>query len=120
MRKGMLLTLCKSKITPATVTATELWYEGSITIDAALMEAAGLLPQEQVHVLNVNNGERLVTYVIEGERDSGIICLNGPSARTAMVGDRVTILAYAQVTPEEADEHQMALVKVDERNRQVR
>ena len=115
----MLLTVCKSKITPATVTATALWYEGSITIDAELMEAAGLLAQEQVHVLNINNGERLVTYVIEGERGSGIICLNGPSARTAMVGDVATILAYAQVTLEEARMHRMALVKVDERNRQV-
>ena len=84
----MLLTLCKSKITPATVTQTELWYEGSITVDADLIEAAGLVPYEQVHVLNINNGERIITYVIEGTRGSGIICLNGPSARAAVVGDR--------------------------------
>ncbi len=113
----MLLTLCKSKITPATVTQTALWYEGSITIDGELMAAAGLVPGEQVHVLNLSNGERPVTYVIEGEHGSGIICLNGPSARTAMVGDMVTILAYAQMTPEEARTPRMALVKLDAQNR---
>ena len=113
----MLLTLCKSKITPATVTQTELWYEGSITVDADLIEAAGLVPYEQVHVLNINNGERIITYVIEGTRGSGIICLNGPSARAAVVGDLVTLLAYAQMTPEEARTHRMTLIKLDAQNR---
>lgn len=115
----MLLTLCKSKITPAAVTATELEYEGSITLDADLVDAAGLKAHEQVHVLNLSNGERVITYVIVGERGSGIVCLNGPAARTAMVGDRVTVLAYAQVTEEEAREWQMTLVRVDEHNRPV-
>ncbi len=112
----MLLTLCKSKITPATVTATKLDYDGSITLDADLVEAAGLLAGEQVHVLNLNNGERVITYVIVGEAGSGTVCLNGPAARLAVVGDRVTILAYAQVTKEEARDWAMTLVRVDERN----
>jgi len=110
----MLLTICKSKITPATVTATELNYEGSITLDSALMEAAGLLPCEQVHVLNLNTGERLVTYAIVGERDSGVVCLNGPAARAAAVGDHVTVLSYVQVAPEEGAGWRMTLVRVDE------
>ncbi len=113
----MLLTLCKSKITPATVTATHLEYEGSITLDAELAEAAGLLAGEQVHVLNLNNGERVITYVILGERGSGVVCLNGPAARTAIVGDKVTILSYVQLTEEEARRWQMTLVRVDDRNR---
>jgi len=115
----MLLTMCKSKINPATVTATHLWYDGSITIDRDLMEAAELLPGEQVHVLNLNNGERLITYVIEGERGSGVVCLNGPAARTGLVGDKVTILAYAQLTAEEAEVRQMTRVTVDDANRVV-
>ncbi len=115
----MLLTLCKSKIAKAAVTATELEYEGSITIDAELAEAAGLLPGEQVHVLNLNNGARLQTYVILGEPGSGVICLNGPAARTALVGDRVTILSYAQMSEEEAKDWRMRVVRVDERNRML-
>ena len=116
----MFLTLCKSKISPATVTATELEYEGSITLDAELVEAAGLKAHEQVHVLNLNNGERVITYVIVGEHGSGIVCLNGPAARTALVGDTVTILAYAQASEEEALGWAMTLVRVDERNRITR
>jgi aspartate 1-decarboxylase len=116
----MLLTMCKSKINPATVTATHLWYDGSITIDRDLMDAAGLLPDEQVHVLNLNNGERLITYVIAGERGSGVICLNGPAARSGMVGDKVTILSYAQVTEAEAEGWQMTRVTVDDQNRVVK
>ena len=116
----MLLTLCKSKITPATVTDTRLEYEGSITLDADLAEAAGLVAGEQVHVLNLSNGERVITYVILGERGSGVVCLNGPAARTALVGDQVTILSYAQLTEEEAREWQMTLVRVDDRNQVLR
>lgn len=116
----MLLTLCKSKIAAATVTAAELEYEGSITIDAELAEAAGLFAGEQVHVLNLNNGSRVETYVILGERGSGIICLNGPAARTALVGDRVIVLCYAQMTEEEAGNWKMTLVRVDEKNRVIR
>ena len=116
----MLLTLLKSKITAATVTETELEYEGSITIDEDVMEAAGLVAGEQVHVLNLNNGARVVTYVIRGERGGGTICLNGPAARTGLVGDRVTILSYAQVTDDEARGLKPSLVRVDERNRAIR
>jgi aspartate 1-decarboxylase len=116
---GMLLTILKSKITPATVTETHLEYEGSITLPAEVAEAAGLLPDEQVHVLNLNNGERLVTYVIVGERGSGVVCLNGPAARAGMVGDAVTVLAYAQMTEEQARGWRARLVRLDARNRQV-
>jgi aspartate 1-decarboxylase len=116
---GMLLTILKSKITPATVTETHLEYEGSITLPAEVAEAAGLLPDEQVHVLNLSNGERLVTYVIVGERGSGVVCLNGPAARAGMVGDAVTVLAYAQMTEEQARGWRARLVRLDARNRQV-
>jgi aspartate 1-decarboxylase len=113
----MLRTMCRAKITPATVTAAHLWYDGSITVDEDLMEAAGLLPGEQVHVLNLNNGERLVTYAIAGERGSGVICLNGPAARSGLVGDKVTVLSYGQVTEQEARALAMTVVRVDEQNR---
>ena len=92
----------KSKIHRAVVTEADINYVGSITIDRTLMEAAELHEYERVDVLNVNNGERLQTYVIAGERDSGVICLNGAAARKAMVGDIVIIISYASVTPEEA------------------
>ncbi len=113
----MLLTMLKSKINPATVTSSHLWYDGSLTIDQDLMEAAGILPDEQIHVLNLNNGERLVTYAIAGERGSGVICLNGPAARSGLIGDLVTVLAYAQITEEEAKTFRKTVVKVDEKNR---
>ena len=98
----MTLTLLKSKIHCARVTEANLHYMGSITIDEALMQAAGLLPGEQVHVVNNMNGERIVTYVIKGPKGSGCICLNGAAARCFQVGDEVIIMAYAQMTPEEA------------------
>ena len=116
----MLLTLLKSKITAATVTETELEYEGSITIDEDVMDAARLVANEQVHVLNLNNGSRVITYVIAGERGSGTICLNGPAARTGLVGDRVTVLSYAQVAEDEARMWKTSLVRLDERNRAIR
>ena len=98
----MLLTLLKSKIHCATVTEANLHYMGSITIDTELIEKSGLLPGEQVHVVNNSNGERIETYVIQGERGSGCICLNGAAARKFQVGDEVIIMAYAVMTPEEA------------------
>lgn len=98
----MLLNLLKSKIHCATVTEANLHYMGSITIDEDLMEAAGLLPNEQVHVVNNNNGQRIITYVIKGERGSGCICLNGAAARQFQPGDVVIIMAYASITEEEA------------------
>ncbi len=98
----MLLNMLKSKIHCARVTEANLHYMGSITIDEDLMEAAGLLPNEHVHVVNNNNGERIETYTIRGERGSGCVCLNGAAARKFQVGDEIIIMAYAAMTPEEA------------------
>lgn len=113
----MYLTLFKSKIHRATVTQAELNYIGSITIDEDLMEAAGIVPNEKVQVVNINNGERLETYTIKGERGSGTICLNGPAARKVEPGDMVIIIAYGQFTPEEAPNHKPRMVFVDENNK---
>ena len=98
----MLLTLLKSKIHCARVTEANLNYMGSITIDEDLMDAAGMIEGEQVHIVNNNNGERFVTYIIKGERGKGQICLNGAAARMVQPGDVVIIMTYAQMTPEEA------------------
>ncbi len=98
----MFLQMIKSKIHCATVTEANLNYMGSITIDEALMEAAGMLEGEMVHVVNNNNGERIVTYIIKGERGSGVICLNGAAAHKFSPGDVVIIMAYAIMSPEEA------------------
>ncbi len=98
----MLLTVLKSKIHCARVTEANLNYMGSITIDENLMDAAGMLEGEQVHIVNNNNGERFVTYIIKGERGSGQICLNGAAARLVQPDDVVIIMAYAQMSPEEA------------------
>ena len=113
----MLLTLCKSKIHRATVTEANLHYIGSITIDEELVEKAGLAPYERVQVLNLNNASRLETYVIVGERGSGVICLNGPAAHYVKSGDLVIIIAYAQMTPEEAQSWRPTVVFVDRENR---
>lgn len=100
----MLVTVLKSKIHCARVTEANLNYMGSITIDEDLMDAAGMLEGEQVHIVNNNNGERFVTYIIKGERGSGCICLNGAAARLVQPDDVVIIMAYAQMTPDEARE----------------
>jgi aspartate 1-decarboxylase len=113
----MRLTAFKSKIHRATVTEANLHYEGSVTIDSDLMDAADILPHEQVQVLNVNNGERFDTYAIRGPRGSGVICLNGPAARLAHVGDQVIILTYAAMEREELLRHVPTVVLVDGRNR---
>ncbi|HYQ88358.1 MAG TPA: aspartate 1-decarboxylase [Candidatus Binatia bacterium] len=113
----MRLTAFKSKIHRATVTEADLNYEGSITIDADLMDAADVLPHEQVQILNVNNGERFDTYAIRGPRGSGVICLNGPAARLAHVGDTVIILTYAEMEREDLLRHVPTIVFVDEKNR---
>lgn len=113
-------TVLKSKIHRATVTQADLHYEGSITIDAALMEAADILPYEQVHVLDVNNGNRLTTYAIEGERYSGQICINGAAAHLVAPGDVVIILTYRTADDTEARSLEPTLVYVDERNRIAR
>lgn len=98
----MQIEVLKSKIHHAVVTEANLQYVGSITIDETLMEAANLIENEKVQVLNINNGERLETYVIKGKKDSGVICLNGPAARKAAVGDVVVIISYCAMDFEEA------------------
>ena len=116
----MNISVLKSKIHRATVTQAELDYVGSITIDEDLMDAAGLFEYEHVHIVNVNNGSRIETYVIAGERGSGVICLNGAAARSGQKGDLVIIMAYADMTPEEARENPPRVVFVDSTNRPVR
>ncbi len=116
----MMRILCKSKIHRATVTEANLNYEGSLTLDPLLMEAAGLVPFEQVHVLNLNNGARFETYLIEGERGSGTVCVNGAAARLVQVGDHVIVLAYALVSEDELSDFTARIVFVDENNRVVR
>lgn len=113
----MILSILKSKIHCATVTEANLHYMGSITIDEVLMEAANLLPGEHVHVVNNMNGERIETYVIRGERNSGCICLNGAAARRFQPGDEVIIMSYAGMSPEEAKSYQPHLVFPHEGNR---
>ena len=113
-------TILKSKIHRATVTQADLHYEGSITIDADLMDRADILPFEQVQVLDVDNGARLTTYAIEGSRGSGQICINGAAARLVSVGDTVIILPYSQMDDAAAREHEPQLVYVDAANRIVR
>lgn len=113
----MLLNLLKGKIHCATVTEANLQYMGSITIDEELMEKAGILPNERVQVVNNNNGARLETYTIPGERGSGVICLNGAAARYAQPGDVVIIMAYALFSEEEARQYRPYVVMVDEKNK---
>ncbi len=110
-------TMLKSKIHRARVTGCNISYEGSITIDKKLMEAADILPYEQVQVLNVNNGARLSTYVIEGQADAGEICLNGAAARLAAKGDIVIILTYTDIEEEKAHHYLPRLVYVDAQNK---
>lgn len=112
----MLLTMMKSKIHLATVTHAVLEYEGSITIDEELIEKANMLPHEKVQVVNLNNGNRIETYIIKGERGSKIICLNGPAARSGYVGDKVIIITYAEMTEEEAKKFKPIVVKVNDKN----
>ncbi|HEX3112092.1 MAG TPA: aspartate 1-decarboxylase [Candidatus Eisenbacteria bacterium] len=113
----MRLTVFKSKLHRVRVTEADLNYEGSVTIDSDLMDAAQILPWEQVNVLNVMNGERFDTYAIRGPRGTGVVCLNGPAARLAHVGDLVIILTYAQMEREELLRHTPIVVHVDENNR---
>ncbi len=112
----MTITMFKGKLHRLHVTEADLYYEGSITVDAELLEAAGILPYEKVQVVNVNNGARLETYTIPGARASRIVCMNGPAARLAAKGDEVIVIAYAQLTPEEAKSHRPRVVLVDADN----
>jgi aspartate 1-decarboxylase len=112
----MLLQIHKSKIHRATVTQANLNYVGSITIDEELMEASNIIEGERVQIVNNNNGERLETYVIPGERHSGVICLNGAAARKCEIGDIVIIISYAWMTPEEAKAHKPIAIFPNEKN----
>lgn len=105
------------KINGAKVTETRLHYEGSITIDEQIMEQADILEGEELCVLNINNGARFVTYCIKGKRNSGAICINGPGARLAQVGDKVLILCFSYFTEEEVKKHKPRLIHLDENNR---
>ncbi len=113
----MMLSMFKSKVHRATITQADLNYRGSLTLDPNLIEAAEMIPFEEVHVLNINTGDRFTTYVIEGERGSGVVCLNGAAARLGQPGDLVIVLTYAQMDREEALKHQPTVVHVDAQNR---
>lgn len=116
----MVLEMLKGKIHRATVVQAELDYVGSITVDSELLEASGILEYEKVQVVDVNNGNRFETYTIAGEPGSGMICLNGAAARCVSTGDKVIIMAYALMTPEEAKENKPNVVFVDDDNKIVR
>lgn len=117
--RPMQRTLCKSKVHRATVTDANLNYEGSITVDALLLEAADIREYERVQVVNLNNGERFETYTIADEAGSGAVVLNGAAARLVQPGDRVIIISYAQYDEDEAAGHKPRLVFVDDANRAV-
>ena len=112
----MMIQLFRAKIHRATVTEANLNYIGSITIDKNLLEASGIIPHERVQIVNIDNGERLETYVIEGERGSGQICLNGAAARKVAVGDKVIIIAYAYLNQDEIKDHEPTIIFPDESN----
>lgn len=112
----MQITMFKSKLHQMVVTEANLMYEGSITIDQDLLEAADLLPYEKVQVVNITNGARLETYTIPGERGSRVCCLNGAAARLTQVGDRIIVISYAEMSPEEARQHKPKVVIVDDNN----
>lgn len=115
----MFLTMFKSKLHRATVTEANLNYVGSITIDQDLLDAAGILVGEKVQIVNNNNGARLETYTIEGERGSGVVCLNGAAARLVQPGDQVIIIAYATMDAKEAAEFKPTILLLDENNKVV-
>jgi len=116
----MIIEVLKSKIHRVKVTQAELNYVGSITIDEDLIEAANIIPNEKVQIVNNNNGARFETYVIKGERGSGIVCLNGAAARLAQVGDVVIIISYCQLPFEEAKKYEPVLVFPDHNNKLVK
>lgn len=113
----MYIKMLKGKIHRAVVKQAELHYVGSITVDPELMEAAGILEYENVQIVDIENGNRFETYTIAGEAGSGMICLNGAAARQVLAGDHIIIMAYAQMTPEEAREFRPRVVFVDEENK---
>ena len=116
----MNITLLKAKIHRAVVTQADLNYVGSVTIDTCLLEESGIMEYEKVQIVDINNGNRFETYTIAGEEGSGIICLNGAAAKCVNVGDKVIIMAYADMTPEEAKQHKPTVLFVNEENEIVR
>lgn len=116
----MLVNMLKGKIHRATVTQADLNYVGSITIDQSLLEASGIYEYEMVQVVDVDNGNRFETYTIAGEKNSGIICLNGAAARKVQVGDKIIIMAYAMMSEEEVKEHKPNVVFVNDDNKIVK
>jgi len=115
--KSMFRMMMGSKLHRATVTEADLNYVGSITIDSALLDAAGMYPNEKVHVVNNNNGARFETYIIAGERGSGVICVNGAAARLVQKGDIVIILSYLYMSNEEARAHEPTVLIMDKNNK---
>lgn len=115
----MVINMLKSKIHRAAVTEANLNYVGSVTIDARLMKLAGIIEYEKVQIVDINNGNRLETYVIKGEENSGVICLNGAAARCVQPGDKIIIMSYAQLTPDEADNFKPSIIIVDENNKYI-
>jgi len=115
----MFIKCFKSKIHRATVTQADLNYMGSITIDGDLLDATNMIEGERVQIVNNNNGERLETYIIRGESGSGVICLNGAAARRVAVGDKVIIISYGYMTPEEAKEYKPTVVFCDDENKMI-
>lgn len=109
--------MCKSKLHRATVTQAELFYEGSVTIDADLLDAADIIPYERIQVVNINNGSRFESYAIEGRRRSGTICINGAAARMAAVGDEIIIISYANYTEDELKSFKPTIILMDKDNR---
>lgn len=116
----MQIEMLKGKIHRATVTQAELNYVGSITVDVRLLEKSGICEYEKVDVVDIDNGNRLTTYAIAGERDSGVICLNGAAARLVSPGDKVIIMSYCTLTPQEAKDHRPTVVLVNEKNQAER
>lgn len=116
----MTITMLKAKIHRATVTQAELDYVGSITVDIDLLEKSGILEYEKVQIVDVNNGARFETYTIAGERGSGVMCLNGAAARMVQTGDKIIMMAYADVTPEEAKELRPTVLFVDDENKVIK
>lgn len=115
----MFIEVVKSKIHRVKITQAELHYVGSITIDEDIMEASNIIENEKVQIVNINNGERLETYVIKGERGSGHVCLNGPAARKAQVGDIIIIISYASMDIEEAKDHKPTIIFPDKNNKVI-
>ncbi|MDX1907465.1 MAG: aspartate 1-decarboxylase [Bacteroidia bacterium] len=113
----MLIHVFKSKIHRVRLMQADLNYVGSITIDGLLLDAANILEGEKVQIVNINNGDRMETYTIRGKEGSGTVCLNGPAARRAQVGDMLIIITYALITPEEARTHKPTIIFPDEKNR---